>query len=160
MQWFQREEGTTSTRLIIIKSTRNIHMLLDYVQTAMDVQINKKCPHIPSPLYVHTITYLPNCNNWIPVHIFISHRIVWFNIQWHFWSSLSVRASDSGQPVSCARKCCTERNFLNIHTYTQAQFKINCTLQYMTIFLHQSELIQNKFHQIGSLYITGKIKVK
>ena len=88
LQQPRREEDITFKIIHIIESTRNVRAFLDYVYMITHKQINDKYPHVPI------------------IHFNI---LVRFNIQRNFRASLSVRASNSGQPVNCARKYYTKK---------------------------------------------------
>ena len=59
-------------------------------------------------MYVLARTYLS----------YISHMLVWLNIQRTFWTSLYIRVFDSDQPVTHTGKYFTKRNCQNFHTWS------------------------------------------
>ena len=94
--------------------------------------------------------YAPK-NNWIPICTYISHILIWFNMQGHFRASLSVSVFNSGQPANCARKCHIKLIRHNLHNYTQTCFTHHntllhtCTIHHIKIFLWQPVICAGKY---------------
>ena len=102
--------------------------------------INKSLYYVGMDTYNKTNEKSPR----IPIINF--YILIKFNIQGKFCASLSVRISDSGQPVNCARKYCTKRNCPNINTYKQAQFKNYCT-HHTLLHTHAIQHTKKILHQ-------------
>ena len=119
---------------------RNVCTLIHYSYVATYIQINDKFPCVPLLFYVRTRTYSFDFNNWIPICKYISHMLIWFNIQRHFRVRLSVSVYNPCEPVNCARKYHMKINRHNLHNYTQTCFTHHNTLLH-TCNIHNMKTI-------------------
>ena len=86
LQQLRRENDITFSRISLIESMRNNHLLLYHVHMATYIQINKK---------------------WPCVTIIQFYTPIRFNIWRNFCARLSVRVSNSFHPINFLRKYCT-----------------------------------------------------
>ena len=82
----------------------NLWALLGYLHASKNNPINYKSPRAPPLLYICTRNSFPNCHNQIPIRTYISHMLAWFSIRIHFLASLSIRLSNSVNPVIQAKE--------------------------------------------------------
>ena len=113
--------------------TRKLHALLYYIHMTKYKQINSKCPRV---LVIHF------------------YRLIWFHTQKRFRASLSVRVSDSVQPVTPARECFTNNTGHKIYQYVPAR----STRHYMR--LHNSTIIHTKIFFEPACHPRNKILYK
>ena len=97
----------TFEKLCSIYSTWNFFLLLNYIHMTPYNLINEK--HLRVPI----------------IHFYI---IVWFNIQIYFRARLSIKVSDSFQPIKCAIKYCNKITCHNLHNYTPERFICHHTI--------------------------------
>ena len=95
--------------------TRNARMLLYYVPMTTYNWINFKCPRV-------TIIHF--------------YKLIWYHIQRYFCARLSVRVSNSGQPVECARKHSKNKPCHKLHQW------ILSGSTYHNIILHTPTILQ------------------
>ena len=105
----------------------------------------KNRPCVPSILYPCAITYFPNCKNWKPIHTYVSHMLVKFTIQRHFYTSLPVRVSNSGRPVSCDRNVFTKINCHNIHNHANDNLTLHHKLLHTGMIHHTKKFLRRTF---------------
>ena len=82
-----------------------------------------------------------------------------FHIRRNFCASLSVRVSDSGQNIKCARKYFTNTPCCDLHHYVQARYTFHHILLHNHIiihtktFLHQPVSCAIKYHTTQNFHI-------
>ena len=104
-----RGKYVTFSILHLIYSIRNVCVILYYAFMDLYNLINDKLLHI------HTIQF---------------YILTWFNIKIHFSDRLSVRVSNSDQPVNCAIKFHTRLTCHNLYNYTPDLFTHHHTIIY------------------------------
>ena len=92
----------------------------------------------------HVTPYIPVLKNIPRFTIIQFNTLVWFKIQIYFWSSLSVRVSDSGQTIHCTIKYCTKVTCHNLHSYHDKTLYPN-TIQHTKAFLFQTITCSRKY---------------
>ena len=92
--------------------------------------------------YVHITTY--NQINYKFPHILIIHfsRLVQFHTWRHFCTSLSIRVSNPGHPVTYARKLCTNKAGHKIYRCMSACSTRHCTLIPNPTILHTKTFLR------------------
>ena len=100
-----------------IKSTRNICMLLDYINITKFNPIKLKRLHVPTPHF---------------------YKLIRLHILSKFCSSLSIRVSDSVQTLMCSKTKCTDKTCHKLHHYIPARSTRH------QILLHNSTILHTK----------------
>ena len=85
-------------------------------------------------VHIHTYNWMNEKRPRIPIVNF--YILLQFNVRRHFCAILSIRVSDSVQPVNCARKYRTKITYHNLHSYTPSCFTHNHTLLYIHTIQH------------------------
>ena len=65
---------------------------------------------------------------------------VWFHIRRRVNSSLSIRVSDSGHPLNCDIKCCTNKPYHKLHHFKPARSIRHYTLLHTPKIIHMKTL--------------------
>ena len=81
-----------------------------------------------------------------PILIIHFYKLVWFHKKRCFRASLSIRLSDSGQPIKCARKYCTNKPCHKLHHYIPAHSTCHYTLLHNLTIIHAKRFLVPACH--------------